>query len=185
MNINSLGPILAGAVIGWTVYYFMRQFALFSPASLTATIAAFAGGPLLKHFNPDAPGIQSHYFFGLGLGFFAYALYLGILLLLVGAGSFDEEDFEFFARKGFPTRQEREFVRLMQGVKEHSNGQLDKKTLHKRVRQARPRLSQKAYKEIADEVGMERGRKLIQEFEQMGLDKELVENRNWFFHSLV
>ncbi len=88
--IESLGPASIGAVIGWMLYYFMRKYTVFSPKTLTATLAAFAGGPVLTMLERWAAGTDAElglwYFLGVGAGFFTYGLYAIILSLLFAFG---------------------------------------------------------------------------------------------------
>jgi len=139
MDAAVLGPIMIGAVIGWIIYYFMRQFTLFSPATLASTIAAFLGGPVLKYLNPDAFGgsIQSLYFAGVGIGFYGYAGYLGILLVLQARGTIEKEDFNFFAGCGGEPREHKEFREIMGAVRKYKKGEIDENRLKSKVRRAR------------------------------------------------
>jgi hypothetical protein len=84
--IGILGPTWVGAAVGWMLYYFMRKYEVFSPRTLAATLAALAGGPVLTVLERWAaigkPELGLWYFLGVGIGFFAYALYAGVLSLL-------------------------------------------------------------------------------------------------------
>ena len=84
------GPTSVGAVVGWMLYFFMRKYQLFSPKTLAATLGALAGGPVLTVLERWASGGDAKlglwYFLGVGIGFFAYALYAGILSLLYAFG---------------------------------------------------------------------------------------------------
>ena len=143
MDVGSLGPTMIGAVIGWTVYYFMRQFSLFSPIALIGTIGAFMGGPVLKYMSPEAFGgrIQSLYFTGVAIVFFVYATYLATLLILKARGSITEDDFNFYASSGpgqrFKSKSERDFVEVMSSVRKYREGNLDATALKRKVRKSR------------------------------------------------
>lgn len=88
--ITQWGPLAIGAVIGWMLYFFMRLYSLFSPKTLVATIAAILGGTALHFVNTLSASGESNlhlwYFLGLVIGFFSYALYVGILSLLYTFG---------------------------------------------------------------------------------------------------
>jgi len=88
--IELFGPISVGAVVGWMLYYFMRKYKLFSPKTLAATLGALAGGPVLTVLERWASGGDAKlglwYFLGVGIGFFVYALYAGVLSLLYAFG---------------------------------------------------------------------------------------------------
>src|SRR5262249_6816131 len=88
--IEIIGPAAVGAVVGWMLYFFMRKYGRFSPKSLTATLPALAGGPVLTALERWTTGGDAKmglwYFRGVGVGFFAYALYAGIVSALFAAG---------------------------------------------------------------------------------------------------
>lgn len=88
--IDIFGPTSVGAVVGWMLYFFMRKYQLFSPKTLAATLGALAGGPVLTVLERWALGGDAKlglwYFLGVGIGFFAYALYAGVLSLLYAFG---------------------------------------------------------------------------------------------------
>ena len=75
------GFLVLGAAIGWLLYFFMRKYKIFSPKSLAATLSAVLGGEALawlSHLRGGSSEIELQYFTGLGIGFFAYALYAGM-----------------------------------------------------------------------------------------------------------
>jgi hypothetical protein len=90
--INAIGPIAIGMVVGWMLYFFMRMYRLFSPKTLAATLTALAGGPVLnlleKFTNNDnaATHVGLYYFVGVAIGFFAYAIYAGVLSIMFALG---------------------------------------------------------------------------------------------------
>jgi hypothetical protein len=90
--INAVGPICIGMVVGWMLYFFMRMYRLFSPKTLAATLTAIAGGPVLTFLekltggNNASPNIGLYYFLGVAIGFFAYAIYAGILSMMFAFG---------------------------------------------------------------------------------------------------
>lgn len=90
--IDIAGPVAIGMVVGWMLYYFIRLYRLFSPKTLAATLTAIAGGPVLTYLQKLASGgvadqqIGLWYFLGVGLGFFLYAIYVGVLALMFAFG---------------------------------------------------------------------------------------------------
>ncbi|MBV5284351.1 MAG: hypothetical protein JZU53_18155 [Paludibacter sp.] len=80
-----LAPLFIGSVVGWMLYYFMRKYKVFSPQTLVATISAFLGGEglnFLISFKEKSYPFDLWYLFGVGIGFFVYAIYVGILSIL-------------------------------------------------------------------------------------------------------
>jgi hypothetical protein len=83
------GFLLLGAAVGWLLYFFMRKYRIFSPKSLAATLSAVLGGEALawlSHLRGGTAEVELQYFTGLGVGFFAYALYAGLCSWLFAIG---------------------------------------------------------------------------------------------------
>jgi hypothetical protein len=80
-----LGSALCGAMIGWSVFYFMGRYRILDPRVLAAIAAAILGGPILKFIGESAGNqMQSGYAVGLVVGYLAYALYLVVVLFRMG-----------------------------------------------------------------------------------------------------
>jgi hypothetical protein len=96
---ETLGPFVLGAAIGWLLYYFVRQFKIFTPRVLASAVGAILAGPFLKFITGGQEGdhVLWSYFLGIGVGFFLYALWLGFLLLAVHSGWLDGKLFDMFA----------------------------------------------------------------------------------------
>lgn len=91
-NPEKYGLLVLGTAIGWTLYFFMRKYRVFSPKSLTATISAVLGGEALAwlaHLRGGTIPVETQYFTGLGVGFFTYALYAGFVSWLYALGFID------------------------------------------------------------------------------------------------
>src|SRR5436305_1408459 len=86
---ENYGFILLGSVVGRMLYYFMRKYKLFSPKTHRATLSAILGGEALACMQEAHGGtipIESQYFTGLGVGFFACASYAGLFSCLFALG---------------------------------------------------------------------------------------------------
>src|SRR5437763_13347707 len=63
------GGILLGSVVGWTLYYFVRKYSVFSPKMLAATLSAVVGGEALAWIAQlrasEIKGLDTQYFVGL------------------------------------------------------------------------------------------------------------------------
>jgi hypothetical protein len=176
LNAATLGPLLLGASVGWTVYYFMRRFKKANPAVLTATLAAFLGGPALNFLSQlsksaDGAELQSHYFLGLGIGFFSYAGYVGLLVLLSGLGFMDRRNFEFMARCG-PAEGDPEFTDLLFTLKDWSQGKMSDEELREAIKEMG--LSPQEYQKRKSADMEPDDKALISLFEQRKLAGELL-----------
>lgn len=88
-NPKEYGFLLLGGAVGWMLYFFMRMYKVFSPKSLGATLSAILGGEALawlSHMRGSSIEVELQYFTGLGVGFFAYALYAGLCSWLFAIG---------------------------------------------------------------------------------------------------
>jgi hypothetical protein len=89
-NPKEYGFLLLGGAVGWLLYFFMRKYKIFSPKSLAATLSAVLGGEglaWLSHLRGGSAEVELQYFTGLGVGFFAYALYAGLCSWLFAIGA--------------------------------------------------------------------------------------------------
>jgi hypothetical protein len=88
-NVDRYGFMMTGGAIGWTLYFFMRLFRVFSPQTLTATIGAVLGGAglgWLVRLSGNTTQVEIQYYTGLGIGFLIYALYAGFCSWLFAIG---------------------------------------------------------------------------------------------------
>ncbi|WP_210166705.1 hypothetical protein [Methylobacterium sp. Leaf85] len=177
-DINAIGPMLLGGVVGWMIYYFIRRFSTFSPQALGATFAAFAGGPLLKYIGGFEHYSQSYYLAGVGIGFFIYALFLAVLLYLLGIGRIDDSEFAFFAGCGGVSPSEIRFSRVMTAYKDWSKGKISNLAFEIALKTSG--LTAKEYAEISSsqlEFASEEGVKIVEEFNKAGLPEKLKKSR--------
>jgi hypothetical protein len=116
------------------LYFFMRKYQHFSPKTLVATLTALAGGPVLTVLERWAAGgdpkLGLWYFLGVGVGFFAYANYVGVLSILYTFGRIKSRHrFEVAASCGAGIADELGKVELLidfeQTVKKWDDGKLD------------------------------------------------------------
>lgn len=149
--LTTLGPLCLGAMIGWSMYYFMRQYRLFNPKVLAGTVAAILGAPLLKFVGGVAGDeMQVAYLAGLGIGFFAYALYLGILLFLKHRGIIkDRSEFDLAAGCGAGIRHEIEMSEITLAARSWSRGEISDLELREIVQ--RVSLTHQDYERLAKE----------------------------------
>lgn len=76
---------MVGAVVGFCTFYFLRQFRQFTPAVLAALLGAAIFGPVALKFFKVLGDNLSEYFAGFGIGFFVYAVYVLVIMILVQA----------------------------------------------------------------------------------------------------
>ncbi len=67
-NVEALGAVSLGVVIGWLVSYFVRRFKKFNPQILASTIPIFIGGGVIKFLQDNSSAIW-FYPIGLLIGF--------------------------------------------------------------------------------------------------------------------
>jgi hypothetical protein len=136
MHVSGLGPMLLGMVVGWLLYYFIRQYRVFSPQTLSTTIAAFLGGIIVRYFSQSPEGaILAFYSLGVGIGFFLYAAYLGFLLNLLYDEKIDWEMYNFAAGSGGVGESDsRRAAIIIKAVDAYKEGKMTKREVEKIIR---------------------------------------------------
>lgn len=81
MNVQSLGALCFGALIGWYVYYINRYRKTDAQLTDLVTLVGVIGGATILAIFPAGTNLFGAYGIGLAIGFFGYFL---VLLILVG-----------------------------------------------------------------------------------------------------
>ena len=80
--LESMAPLLIGAVVGCLIFYFIRRYNKFTPSMLVATIAG----------NRD---FHLWYLAGVAVGFFLYGVYVLLVAILFHRGKIrDKGEFD-------------------------------------------------------------------------------------------
>lgn len=95
--LEQLAPLLIGAVVGWTVFYFIRRYRKFTPAMLVATLAALVGGDGISSLATIGERFGNRdfhlwYFTGVGISFFLYALYILLIAIFYNKGKIKDKE---------------------------------------------------------------------------------------------
>jgi hypothetical protein len=163
------GYLMVGAVVGFSMYYFMRQFASFNPAVLGALlIAAIFGPPVLK-FIDVLGGNIAEYFVGLGIGFFVYAIYAVTVTILATRGFIERRDIELFlASRGPDDFEDIVIEDIAEAIEQYNKGKISKEELVAKARSVGP--SKRQYEKIK-KVSARRAKRNLKQSE---LVKEVV-----------
>lgn len=100
--LESLAPLLIGAVVGWMIFYFIRRYRKFTPSMLVATIVAILGGDGISSLATMGERFGNRdfhlwYFLGVGISFFLYAIYVLLVAIFYNKGKIkDQEKLERF-----------------------------------------------------------------------------------------
>jgi hypothetical protein len=141
---------------------------------LAGTVIAILGGPILKWMMGGEE--QAAYFAGLGLGFFMYAVYLGVLLILRHRGVIKNvHDYEFWAGCGGRIdHKELDMIELMIAVEEWSEGKITNEKLKSII--GTLEINAGDYHQISKSMRNGKAQedvKILDLIEREGIDKEL------------
>ena len=175
------GFFMVGAVVGFCTFYFLRQFRQFSPAVLAALLGAAIFGPVALKFLKVLGDNISDYFAGFGTGFFLYAIYVLVIMILAKLDLIEGADVELFAASGPGPWYNQDARDLYRAIEDFRGGEIDKDELVKRaLKSGFSKSKSKTYKRVAAQrirkkrpVESDDAVKLSKNIEALDLEKEL------------
>lgn len=176
------GFFMVGAVVGFCAFYFLRQLKQFNPAVLAAFLGAAIFGPVALKFLKVLGEDVSDYFAGFGVGFFLYAVYVLIIMVLARLDIIEETDVELFAASGAGPRQNEDARELYRAIEEYVAKKITKQELIERAKSSGfSKRKYEVFKRVADQRARTKSKKrnyydlaqFTDTIDKLGLEKEL------------